>query len=352
MTSEKTKLRATIRRPACLLLAVLLVLLLTSAAVPLTASAGEGMGFDVQPAAGTEDAKLGYFRFDASPGETVTRTIMLKNLTQDKKLISLAPCDGTAAAYGGIAYSASDKKPSGVGAWLDLSSASVTLDPGATVAVDFQVRVPGDVASGAHIAGIAAWEPAAAETSGSDPDTEGASTQITMVTRKVLTVYVTTPGQAVPKLTVSGVKPEARPDGMYLLIGIDNEGTAITTAEGVVRIPATGFSQTFSVGQLVPTAAVRYPVPWTTDPAEGSYATEVEIAYADGAETATWADSFTIAGEETAALEDRLVTTDVGTGAAAGGTPWLLYGLVGGLVVVVAVMGLALMRRRRPAPRQ
>jgi hypothetical protein len=338
-----------VRRIAIAAATFIAVALVLVAPLSQTARAA-GMGFDAQPAPDTPNADLGYFKFDAGAGDSVARVLVLTNLTQDKKVISVAPCDATGATYGGIAYTDSGKKPTGVGTWISLSDTSVTLDPGATVEVPFEVRVPADASSGAHVAGVAVWEPASAQTSGGgDEGGDGASTKITTITRKVLTVYVTTPGASAPRLAISGVKAEARPDGMYLLIGIANNGTAIATGEGTVSVASGGFSQQFSLDQLVPTAKVQYPVKWTTDPAEGAYETRVEIKSEPGGKTVAWSGTFEIAGEQKDALADRLVTSTTPAGTS-GGRPWLIYGLLGGLIVIVVVMGLALMRKRRPAP--
>src|SRR5680860_948475 len=89
-----------------------------------------------------------------------------------------------------------------------------------------------------------------------------ATTKITMVTRMVLTVFVTTPGPAVPELTISGVKAEARPDGMYVLVAIANDGTAPTSGEGTISMPSESFQQPIALGDMVPMASTGYPIKW------------------------------------------------------------------------------------------
>lgn len=57
----------------------------------------------------------------------------------------------------------------------------------------------------------------------------------------MLAVEVVTPGPAVPEIAMSGVKTMARPDGMYLSVGIANDGTGLTTGQGVRALPESGF---------------------------------------------------------------------------------------------------------------
>jgi hypothetical protein len=339
---------ATVKRApitaAILASAALLAILLLLAAAP--SAQADTMGFDAQPQPGSPNADLGFFKFDADPGASVQRVLVLTNRSDEAKVIRIAGCDGLAAVFGGVAYSESGKKPQAVGSWIDLSSTSVEVPAGSSVEVPFAVNVPSDVTTGVHLGGVALWEPAAATTSGTGEGGEdAATTKITMVTRMVLTVFVTTPGPAVPSLTISGVKAEARPDGMYLLVAIANDGTAPTKGEGTLSIPGESFQEPIALGDMVPASSTGYPVKWKTDPAEGTYDAEVAIRYEDGAEVAHWKGSFIVGQAEANDLVDRLVTPDT----PGDSRPWLMYGLIGGLVLVVLVMGFALVRMRRHA---
>ncbi len=100
---------------------------------------------------------------------------------------------------------------------------------------------------------------------------------------------------------------------------------------------------------MIPQSSTRYPVKWKTDPAEGTYQAQVQIHYDDDTKLATWSGDFTVEKGDMDELADRLVPT--GEQAAASSTPWLMYGLIGGLVVIVLIMGFALLRRRRPEAR-
>lgn len=323
-----------------------LVLLALALGAPRTMA--DSLGFDAQPLPGSPNAQLGFFKFDADPGQQVDRVLVITNRSDKAKTIRIAPVDALAAVYGGVAYSESDTKPQAVGSWIELSAKSVEVPPASSVEVPFSVAVPSDASSGVHLGGVALWEPAAATTSGSGEEgSNEASTQIIMVTRMVLTVFVTTPGPAVPHVTISGVKPQARPDGMYLLVQIANDGTGPTSGEGAITLPAEGFQQPIDLGDMVPGSSTGYPVRWKSDPAAGDYDAQVQLTYADGAETATWSGKVTVAEADVSELEDRLVPEEQ-TPAQSGNTPWLMYGIVGGLVVVVLIMAVALLRRRKP----
>jgi hypothetical protein len=303
-------------------------------------------GFTAQPLPGSPNATLGFFKFNAAAGTTVPRTLLLTNHTGKAKVIRLAACDGLAAVFGGVAYSDSNKQPHAVGSWIQLlPRTGVAVPPNSSIEVPFEVKVPTDVTSGVHLGGIALWEPAAATTSNSGTGGGNkATTKIIMVTRMVLTVLVTTPGPAVPELAISGVRTEARPDGMYTLVAIANDGTAPASGQGTISIPSEGFQQPITLGDMIPQSSTGYPVKWMTDPTKGTYQAQVEIRYANGTKVATWSGNFTVGQAAIKTLANRLVVATT-----THKRPWLMYGLIGVLLLVVVIMGFALLRRRRPA---
>ena len=342
ITSLTWRARAAAALAMCLALAAALLLL----SAPLARAAS--IGFDAQPLPGSPNAALGFFKFDAAAGASVPRVLVITNRSAKTKVIHVAPCDGMSAVFGGVAYSASDAKPTAVGSWIGLSSTKVTVPAGSSVQLPFTVSVPAAVTSGIHLGGIALWEPAAATTNNSGGNASAkATTKITMVTRTVISMLVTTPGPAVPDLTITGVKAEARPDGMYMLVTLTSNGTAPASGQGTISVPNENFQQPIALGDMVPQSSTAYPVLWKTNPAAGTYQAKVSIPYADGTKLATWSGDFTVASAALKDLQNRLVPT---TATASAQPPWLTYGLIGGLVLIVLIMGFALLRRRRPDP--
>ena len=309
----------------------------------------QGFAFEASVGQGSVSTKDNYFKFEAGAGDAVEQHVQLHNATDKAIAVSLAPLDGTAAVYGGVAYSDSSKRPALAGAWIDLADTTVELEPGGSVTVPFTVAVPTDVTSGVHVAGIAVWEPSDSSSSEPGGSEGGASMRVTTVTRLVLPVVITTPGREAAHLVITGVKPQARSDGMYLLVGIKNDGTGIAGGRGRIKLPDEGFQAQIELGDLVPESATEYPVRWREEPPEGTYPSQVDLSYADGTETATWSGDVTVSGDDTQQLADTFVASgDEQTGAA--GTPWLLYGLVGGLIIIIGLL-LLLLLRRRPAPK-
>ena len=335
------------RASALAVLPALAVLLVSLVAAP--PAVADSMGFDARPSPGSPNAELGFFKIDAQPGAALQRMVVITNRTTQTKVIDLAACDGAAAVYGGVAYSDNAKKPSAVGSWIKLSSVQVDVPPNTSVQVPFEISVPADATSGTHVGGISMWEPAASKTTGAGgTGNNKATTKITMVTRMVLTVLITTPGPAVPQLTISGVKAEARPDGMYLIVAIASDGTAPAAGNGQISLPGDGFKQDFVLGDMIPQSSSGYPIKWKTNPAQGSYPGVVQIVYAQGAKVARWSGTIAVGTAQTKQLKNRLVVP-----AGSGGISWPIYaGIIGGVVLLIFILAVWLavrlgMRRQR-----
>ena len=343
MTRRRTFLPGRRLPEAVLALALFVVVVLA----PHAARAA-GIGFTAQPLPGSPSADLGYFKFEAAPGTAVQRVLLVTNTSGKAQALRIAANDGGASVYGGVDYADVGATPAAVGTWIDVGRPTIQLAPGASAKVPFVVNVPADVTSGEHVGGLSVWEPAATTKSTTAAAANQAGTRILYVERRVLAVEVVTPGPSDPEIVISGVSTTPRPDGMYLSIAIANNGTAITTGNGALSFADGTFNDGFSLDTMIPTAKTDYPVKWKRNPAEGTYPATVEIRYADDTKVATWSGDVTVGSAEAEKLGERLVGP---TESADGGvdTPWLIYGLIGGLVVIVLIMGFALLRRRRPA---
>lgn len=310
------------------------VCLCVSILVPAIAVAQQpGVEFAVEPGPGSQTApRGGYFVIKAGPGQRVRQSVSLRNESGRPVTLRLAAVDATTGQLGGVSYGLPQDAVESTGAWIELDRTKVPLEAGGSASVGFEVTVPQEGTAGEHIAGIAAWEAGEEETGNDD------AVSVVVQTRRIVAVQVDLPGPKVPELVVTGIEPAARPDGLYLEIGIENQGTAMTTGEGTVEIAAQGFLRDFLVDTFVPGTSIGYPLKWTDDPEEGVYEARVEIDY-DG-RVAEWTGSFTVGDPVLADLEDRGVDVP-------GGLPILPAVTAAGVVGAVAIGWWAKRKRRR-----
>jgi hypothetical protein len=339
-------------RPAAIFLAALAITLYLLAS-PSSSVAASAMEFSVHPLAGTPAADKGYYVLAAKPGSKVTQTLSLSNVSSKAIELSLAATDASTGPYGGAAYGVPGTAVKQTGTWITLPLKHLRLDAEQSVDVDFVVSVPLGAAPGDHLAGLAAWIPAkkSADSTGTKSDKAGAVVTVQM--RQVVAVQVVVPGPAETALVVSGIAPAASPNGMNLEIAISNPGGLLTSGNGTIDLPDSGFTADFPIGTFVPGTSIAYPILWTTTPKAGTYGAHVIVHYGDqGSQTAEWNGQVTVVDKSLSDLKNRIVAPQATEGASTGGgRPWLIYGLIGGLVLVVLIMGFALLRRRRPEAR-
>lgn len=315
------------------------------ALVLLTASPGSAQdhagGYVAEPVPGSQtDPTGGFFLLQAAPGAEVSQAVGLRNDSSTPLEIELAGVDAVTGQTGGASYALAGQTPTRTGDWITLERTGVTLAPNASAVVPFVVDVPAGAESGEHLAGIAISVPNAQATGGTaGAGVAGAS--IDVQTRRIIAVQVTVPGVAEPELVVGGVAPVARPDGLYLEVPIENSGSALTKAKGVIRV-GDDFERKFDVETFVPRTSIAYPVKWT-DAEDGDYRATVELRY--GERTARWAGSFDVGDEVRQDLADRQVTPDSGEDARGPLMPLVGAALAG---AVLLGAGLTVWNRRRP----
>lgn len=255
----------------------------------MPAHAGNGsVDFLVEPMPGSQTAdRGGYFVVDAARGARVRQRIALRNDSARPLDLRLRAVDALTGALGGASYGLPGEPRRATGRWISIDAPHVRLAPQATRVVPFTVSVPRDARSGEHLAGIAVWAPRRTPRGRDD-----AVASVHVQTRRVVAVQVDVPGPKTPRLVISGVDTAARPDGLYLEIGVSNRGTAMTTGTGVVTLPDEDFEREFVVDTFVPATSIRYPVSWTDRARTGEYRASVRIRYDGG--VARWSGTFTV----------------------------------------------------------
>lgn len=313
-----------------------------TALATLGAAAQTADTFGVEPAPGSS-VENGYFSLQLVPGGQATQAVRVSNETGKDADVRLATVDATTAQQGGVAYGATGAAPTADGAWIALAMTEVRLPAGTSQDITFEVSVPPGARPGVHLAGIIAYSPQAqtAETAKSDG---GAGAALFIESRRALAVQILLPGPAAPRLVVSGVTTQARPNGLNLMVGISNEGTGLTKGRGHLTVSGpSSFSADFDIDTVVPATSFAYPVVWTKTPASGTYQAKVVIDYGD--QRAVWEGGFDVGRVEQADLENRVVPSESTPARADRGGPPLALSVVA--VVALASCLAVIIRRRR-----
>jgi len=268
--------------------------------------------------------------------------VVVSNISSREITVALAAVDGDVAATGGVAYALPSDKQTAVGTWIAFADRTLGLKPGQSVRVPFTVSVGATATSGDHVGGISASVPDDVTTK-SVANNANLGANIRVRTRRVMAVQVIVPGPHDAALSITGVTPSVRPDGVHLSVGLANRGATLTT--GTVQLDvAPDFSQKASFDNIIPGLTLAYPIKWMVKPRKGTYDATVLVTY-DNGRTESWKGTFTIGAEEIEVLRDRLVEKNV---------PWwrenlvlLIAGAVVLLLVVVGIVAVVMRSRRR-----
>lgn len=281
----------------------------------------------------------GYFVIEAEPGDSLVQSVDLRNESREGLRLRLAAVDALTGPLGGASYGLPDEQPNRTGAWISLRKRSVKLAPGAAMTVSFRIDVPTGAPSGEHLAGLTVWNPNESEEGSGTADPGEAGASVVVQTRRVVAVQVNLPGESSPELVISGITPEARPDGLYLGLQIANEGFGLTQGEGAVELPDEDFEADFALDTFVPGTEIAYPVKWRKTADDGEYRGRVEISY-EG-RTATWDGTFLVGEDVLQDLEDR------GGASRRSLVPWIIAAVVALLVLIIAAVVVAKRRAAR-----
>jgi hypothetical protein len=201
-----------------------------------------------------------YFVLSGQPGETLNSSVSVFNAGSVTSGVTLYATDATTGQTSGAVYGTEHSPRSDVGAWIDLSAHHLTLAPGQTVAVPFQVVIPASVRGGQHLGGISALpdQPIKNYTN----RTGKATFHIQVQTLSVIAVQVNLPGALTQRLVITGVHGGAARDRQLLMVGIANPGTALTKGNGVITVNDGGkkIRVPFKLDTFVPKTQIEYPV--------------------------------------------------------------------------------------------
>lgn len=315
-----------------------------SGLLPGTASAAAATEqFDVLPAPGSStDERGSYFVVDARPGQARTQSLTITNPGSRPVALQLRAVAASTGPLGGVTYEAvrEGERAQAVD-WLRLDRTQVTVHRGRTAVVDFTVLLPDGARAGDHLAGISV-EPPRATSATKGPEPSGASAGVVVRTRQVIAVQATAPGASDPSLAIDGVAAEARADGMYLVVRLDNDGTTMLKASGRIEVAGDApLDVEFPVDTFLPDTSIEYPVRWTDAPEKGSFPADVALEF-DG-QVVRWSGSVEVGDRELESYGDRS-----GERSMASALPWYAWiAMAAALVFPVA----AIIRRRMASGR-
>jgi hypothetical protein len=310
--------------------------------LPTARADGGTAQFSLRPVSSTpgNSASASYFIFGGQPGVTISNKVRVTNTGTVRGSADLYAVDATTGQTSGAVYLSRTAPKQDVGAWVTLSVAQVTLSPGQSQTVAFQVAVPQAVRPGQHLGGIVAENTALQQAS------NGGSVQINIQQLSIVAVQVNLPGTLVDQLTAQHVTPGGEHNYQVLYVGLRNSGTQMLKPSGTLQIADSG-GHTLKTMQLtldtfVPQTSIDYPV-YVSGQAlgVGQYQATLTLQYGTG-KVLHYTTNFAITqdnlqqvfGSHAPSTPPLAVTGVSLLGIGLGAFGVLLLGLLGGMVFV------------------
>ena len=288
-----------------------------------------------------------YFIFDSKPGTVITSHVRVTNSGTAKGSASLYPVDATTGQTSGAVYLNQNDPRKDVGSWLRLGVQQVTLNPGQSQVVSYQITIPGTVRSGQHLGGIVAEN----LTQSSSPQSNSAI-QIKVKNLTIVAVQVNLPGTAIEQLAGTGVQAGGEHSYQELLVGLSNTGTVMLKPEGTLQVTdAQGQvvkNMSLKLDTFLPQTAINYPVAITGKALNvGDYQATLTLTYGNG-QVLHYTTKFTVTQQQ---LTQVFGTTSSktqapsGIGDAGGMQLWQIVLVAGGALALLWVAGSTLYKR-------
>lgn len=288
-----------------------------------------------------------YFIFDSKPGTVITSRVRVTNSGTATGSAILYPVDATTGQTSGAVYLNQNDPRKDVGAWVKLGVQQVTLNPGQSQVVSYQVTIPNTVRPGQHLGGIVAENLAQS----SSPQSTSAI-QIKVKNLTIVAVQVNLPGTPIEQLVGTGVQAGGQNSYQQLLLGLSNTGTVMLKPEGTLQvIDAQGQvvkNMSLKLDTFLPQTAINYPVAITGKALDaGDYQATLTLTYGNG-QVLHYTTKFAVTQQQ---LTQVFGTTSsktqapTGFGGTVGMQLWQIVLVVGAALALLWVAGSALYKR-------
>ncbi len=246
---------------------------------------------DVTPSMGIQPAFFdphnpitrSYFIFNSTPGAQFTSAVRVSNTGTTAGHAALYSTDATTGATSGAVYQGQNSKPQDVGAWIKLSTSALTLAPGQSRLIPFEVTLPENVRSGQHLGGIAME--VTPITPATAPVQQKGQVQINTRIVTVVAVEVIFPGTPIQALSAIGIQAGGMNNYQTILLNLHNTGTVMLKPSGTLELFNVhgALLQTVPINMdtFLPVTSINYPVYLKQALGAGRYQALLTLKYGD-----------------------------------------------------------------------
>lgn len=211
---------------------ILLTIVAIEAGSGLARADGGVSSFGLQPVYYDPSDPLtrSYFIFDSRPGMALHSQFRITNSGTVTGVAMLYAVDATTSQTSGAVYLSRTASQRDVGTWIALGIHQVTLAPGQSQIIPFQVSIPVTVRPGQHVGGIVA------ENLQPGHSSQGNSIHINVQNLTIIAVQLNLPGPQIEQLIATGITPGGTNNYQTLQISLRNSGTVMLKPSGSLHV--------------------------------------------------------------------------------------------------------------------
>ncbi len=246
----------------------------------VTHADGGGASFSVQPLQFDPSNLVtkSYFVLDGKPNTMLQNGIHIKNTGSATGTVTLYTVDATTGQNSGLVYNGQDVPSHDIGSWLHLDQQQLTLAPGQSETVPFQVSIPQGARPGEHVGGIVAKSVIQASTQQKN------TFHVDVQSLSIVAVQLDVAGPQVDRLEMSGIQESGANGYQNLLVNLSNTGTTLLKPHGTLQVldsqGNTLQNLTIKLDTFLPDTTIAYAVYLQKHPLEaGTYTIDLQLIY-------------------------------------------------------------------------
>ncbi|TFB56396.1 DUF916 domain-containing protein [Cryobacterium tagatosivorans] len=185
------------------------------------------------PAAAIDNGTLGirpsnesdFFHLSLYPGAATDATAIVSNHTDTPVTLLTYPVDGQSSPQGTFALAAQTDPRTGIGAWVRLDTAQITVPANSDLKVPFRLSVPANTPPGDYAGGLIIQSPPVeGETSIVGGDT---AVRLDVIQRQGVRIYLNVAGTALKSLELGDLSWKQTGDTVTFTLPVRNTGNSI-----------------------------------------------------------------------------------------------------------------------------
>ncbi len=198
--------------------------------VPVLAVSSQTISANPTNPSPSDPRSKSWFIYSLPAGVTKKDTVTVENNSNQPITLKVYAADSLKTSQGGFALANEDAAKKGLGSWVKLSVAEVTLGPNEERNIPFTISIPAQTPTGEYSGGIIFQETQPQKFTG------GNGVGINVISRVGVRIYETVPGVNQLSLAVKDFRYSVADNNLIFSFTVENKGTVFISPTGTLEV--------------------------------------------------------------------------------------------------------------------